>query len=136
MDQGKLVEKQINDGQRFIDRLVEEGIPITAAAWIKESESELWFLYLVTPLASEDTDSRPVYGRVNAVLRQMPPGLWVGWMEVKVVGPDSRVGGALLDLHRQYPGQAPIRYRGAHLGGVSVEGAYVYPPVPAPVGES
>jgi hypothetical protein len=134
MDQGTLVDKQINDGQRLVDRLSAEGVPVATAAWIKESESGLWFLYLVTPLASEDTDTRPVYGRVNEVLRQMPPGLWVGWMEVKVVGPDSRVGTALLDLHRQYPGQAPLRYRGTALGGLQVEGVYVYPPVATPVG--
>jgi hypothetical protein len=134
MDQGTLVEMQIEAGQRLIDRLVEEGIPITAAAWIKESESGLWFLYLVTPLASEDTDTRPTYRRVNAVLHQMPQPFWVEPLEIKVVGPDSGVGKALLGLHQQYAERSPIRYRGAQLGDLSIEGAYVYPAVPAQVG--
>ena len=39
MDQGTLVEMQIEDGQLLIDRLAEDGVAVTAAFWAKESES-------------------------------------------------------------------------------------------------
>lgn len=134
MDQGTLVEKQIDDGLLLIQRLIEEGVPVTAAAWIKESDSGLWFLYLVTPLVSEDTGTRQTYGLVNAVFRKMPQPLWVEPLEIKLVGADSRLGKALHDFQKQYGGRSPVRYSGASLGGLSVEGAHVYAPVPATVG--
>jgi hypothetical protein len=135
MDQGTLVDLQIKDGQRLLERLAEEGVAVPAAAWVKEGESGRWVLYLVTPLVDSDGVTRVAYRRVNAVLRQMPQPFWVDpLMEVKVVGPDSPVGKALRDLRRRYPGPSPIPYRESRLGDLSVEGAYVYPPVPAPVG--
>jgi hypothetical protein len=134
MDQGTLVEKQIEDGQRLIDRLVGEGVAVTAAGWVKESESGQWFLYLVTPLVSKDVATRPAYRRVNAVLRRMPQPFWIDPLEIKVVAPDSPVGEALRDLQQRCPGPSPIRYGGTHLGGLGIEGAYVYPPAAAAVG--
>ena len=50
MAQASLVEMQIIEGQTLIDRLTHEGIGVTAAAWVKESESGDWYLYLATPL--------------------------------------------------------------------------------------
>jgi hypothetical protein len=48
MDQGSLVDVRINDGKRLIDRLIAEGIAISAAGWLKEADSGKWFLYLAT----------------------------------------------------------------------------------------
>jgi hypothetical protein len=134
MDQRPLVEMQIAEGRHLLDRLAGEGVAVTAAGWVKESEGGPWFLYLVTPLVSEEGPKRPAYRRVNEVIRQMPQFLWVHPMEIKVVGPDSSVGKAMRDLIKRYPGAPLIPYRDASLGGLSIEGAYIYPPSPAPVG--
>jgi hypothetical protein len=134
MDQEPLVAMRIEDGRRLIDRLVGEGIAVKAAGWVKESEGGPWYLYLVTPLVDEERATRPAYRRVNAVIRQIPQPFWVDPMEIKVVGPDSRVGKAMRDLNRSYPGASPIWHRGGSLGGLSIDGAYVYRSVPAPVG--
>jgi hypothetical protein len=131
MDQGALVEMQIEDGRRLLERLVGEGVPVTAATWVKEDVDGPWFLYLVTPLVREDGPTRPAYRRMIAVIREIPQPFWVDPMEIKVVGPDGPVGKAIQDLHRQYPGRSPMWYKGARLGDVSIEGAYVYPPVSA-----
>jgi hypothetical protein len=53
MGDATLVDMQLKEGQRLIDRLAQEGIAVTAAAWLKESESGDWYLYLATPLVSE-----------------------------------------------------------------------------------
>ena len=42
MAQATLVDMHIKDAQRLIDRLAEEGVAVTAAAWVKESESGDW----------------------------------------------------------------------------------------------
>lgn len=129
MDKGTLVEKQIEDGRLLIDRLRAEGVSVTAAAWIKESESGWWYLYLATPLVGPGGAKTPAYRRVNAVLREMAEPLWVEPLDIKVVGPDSPVGKALHELQQRYPG----RYGGPTLGGLGIEGAYIYPATPAPV---
>jgi hypothetical protein len=133
MDQSTLVEMQIEDGRRLLERLVGEGIPVTAAAWLKESETGQWFLYVVTPLVGEDGATRPAYRRVNAVVRHMQPPFGINPLEIKLVGPGSPVGEALRDLPGRYPGPSLLRYGGAHLGGLSIDGAYVYPLIVASV---
>jgi hypothetical protein len=133
MDQATLVDGQIEEGRKLIDRLIGEGFPVTAAAWVKESESGRWYLYLATPLVPPQGGTREAYRRLNAVRRQMPPPFWIGPFQVKVVGSGSPLAEAVQELHRRYPGNRLIPFEGPQLGGLSIEGAYVYPPAAAPV---
>ncbi len=129
MDQGTLVEMQIEDGRKLMGRLAEEGIPVTVAFWAKESESGQWFLYLVTPLISEGGVARPAYRRVNAVLTQMPSPFWIHPLEVKLIGPTDPVARDVLAVHER-AGRSrvrPVRWEGTRLGELSVEGVYLYP---------
>ena len=71
MAQATLVEMQIKQGEILIERLAHEGVAVTAAGWVKESESGDWYLYLATPLVSEGGAKTPAYRRVNAVIREM-----------------------------------------------------------------
>jgi hypothetical protein len=134
MDQGTLVEMQIKDGQRFIERLVGDGVPVAASAWLKESESGRWYLYLVTPLVSEEGDTRPAYRRVRTVFRKIPQPLWVHPFGYKVVAPSSPVGKALCERQRRYPTGAPIWNAAVEFSGLFIDAAYLYPSVAAAVG--
>jgi hypothetical protein len=128
MDQGVLVEMQVDEGKRLIERLVEKGVPVTAACWLKETEDGQWFLYLATPLVDDEGATLAAYRRVNAVIRQMESHPFrIDPLEIKVVAPGSAVGKAVSDLSRQLPHPSAIRYRGTHFAGMSIEGAYVYP---------
>jgi hypothetical protein len=129
MDQGTLVEMQITDGQRLIDRLAEEGIPVAAAFWAKETESGQWFLYLATPLVGKDGATLSAYRRVNAVIAAMPAPFWIHPLEVKVIAPTDPVAQDVLAVLGRGPGPRvpPIRWGGTRLGDVSIEGAYFYP---------
>jgi hypothetical protein len=128
MDQGTLVEGQINAGQKLIDRLGENGVVVMAACWMKESDGGLWFLYLATPLVGNDGARLPAYARIDAVIRALPQPLGIDPFRIKVVGPSERVGQAILEVQRRYPSRPGGRYDGASLGGVSIDEAYVYPP--------
>jgi hypothetical protein len=128
MDQSTLVESQIRDGQNLIDRLIENGIVIKAAAWVKESDGGFWYLYLVTPLVGKGGATTPAYRRINAVMRASPEPLLADPFQKKVFGPSESVGRALVDFQRRYPGRLPRWYDGTSLGGVAIEAAYVYPP--------
>ncbi|HVS36332.1 MAG TPA: hypothetical protein VMS17_12250 [Gemmataceae bacterium] len=133
MDQAILVEPQVTDGRRVLERLRAEAVPVTAAAWVKESEGGPWYFYMVTPLVSEDIGVRPAFRRIGPLIRQMPQPCWVDSLEIKVVAPDSDVGKAIREVAGRRPGPIPTPYGSIRLGGLSIDGAYVYPPVAAAV---
>jgi hypothetical protein len=133
MAQTSLVEMQIQQGQQLVDRLAVEGIPVTAAGWVKESESGAWFLYLATPLVGTDGAKKPAYSRVNAVIRDMQKeGIWLD-LEKKVIGLNNPIAKDMA-AHRdsRLPARIPTWFRGARLGELPVEEAYIYPQMANP----
>lgn len=132
MDQVTLVEKLIEDGRNLIAQLVQKGEEITAAGWIWASEDGMWFLYLALPGVKKE-GSRNAYRRLDAVMRQMPQPFLLDWKDVKVIDAKNRLAVAAADYQRKHGEKCVLPYRGEHLGGVSIEGAYIYPPLtPAP----
>lgn len=133
MAQATLVEMEIKEGQRLIDRLAQAGVAVTAAAWVKESESGDWYLYLATPLVSEEGATTPAYRRVNAVVREMQKeGLGMDPFAKKVIGPHDPMAKDLGANRVGRPGGPPTPFRGSCLGGLAVEEAYIYPPPATP----
>lgn len=133
MAQATLVGARIIDGQRLIDRLTREGVDVTSAAWIKESDSGDWYLYLATPLVREDGATKPAYRRVNAVIREMQKeGFGMDPFEIKVIGPDDPIAKDVVATRSGRPGQPPTPFRGSRLGELAIEETYIYPPLPNP----
>ena len=131
MAQATLVEMQLQEGQRLIDRLIKEGVAVTAAAWVKETESGDWYLYLATPLVTEDGGKRPAYHRVNAVILEMQrEGFAMDPIEKKVIGPHDPIARDMVANRRGRPGGPPTPFQGSRLGDLTVEEAYIYPPPP------
>jgi hypothetical protein len=131
MDQAPLVEGQLNDGQKLLNRLAETGDAI-AGGWVKEPDRWQWRLYLVMPLVSPERGMRPAYRRVREAIQTMPTPFWIDSTDVSVVGPSDPVGKAILDAQPRHSGGLPSLYGGAGLGHVSVDSAYIYaPPVVA-----
>ena len=54
MDQVALVEDQIADGRRFVERFAADGNTVQAAFWVKTAEEGDRFLYVVTDLYDND----------------------------------------------------------------------------------
>lgn len=133
MDSIALVEEKISAGRNLVERLTASGIPVTAAAWVKPTERFKWYLYLVTPLVGENGGVRPAYRRINPVIRQLQDeGVAMDFFETMVVGRTSSTGEAIAVVSQQNSSRRVTRYDGAYLGDLSIDAAYVYPPVPAP----
>ena len=110
----------------LIDRLAWEGIPVTAAAWVKESESGDWYLYLATSLVGEDEATRPAYRRVNAVIREMEKeGFGMDPSAIKVIGAHHPVAKIMIANRRSRPAGPPTPFRGSRLGDLPVDDAGV-----------
>jgi hypothetical protein len=128
MAQATLVDMHIKEGQRLIDRLTKEGVAVTAAAWVKESESGDWYLYLATPLVTDDGGKRPAYHRVNEVIRELrKEGFVMDPFAKKVIGPHDPIAADLVANRDGRPGGPPTSFRGSRLGNLAVEEAFIYP---------
>ncbi len=133
MAQATLVEMQMKEGQTLLDRFAHEGISVTAAGWVKESDSGEWYLYLATPLVSEDGATRLVYRRMNAVIRKMEEeGFRMYPFDKKVIGPDDPIARDMVAHRQSRPGGPPTQFLGSRLGDLYVDEAYIYPPPATP----
>jgi hypothetical protein len=54
MDSDALVEQQIDDGQKLIEKAVQHRFDVTAAFWLKASNDGKWRFYLVAPAVDAD----------------------------------------------------------------------------------
>lgn len=142
MDQGSVVSERIESGERLIEALAENGFDARIAFWTKLADEEKWFLYLASAFV-DDEGPTAAYRLVHRVLREKPDlWMWIDPLDIRVIGlNDSLARGALelmtpetpesafaVQKPRRYP--AMTRYGGSTLGGVDINGAYIYPPRP------
>jgi hypothetical protein len=126
MDTVTLVDAQIDDGQRLLDRLTEEGIVVRAACWVNPVEEDRWSLYIATP-AVDEKGATEAYRQVYRVLRSLGD-TWITSSDVKLVGEKHPVAHEALDLQQRSSGRMLTRPRHPLLGSMPVEEMYVYPP--------
>jgi hypothetical protein len=125
VDQSTLVENQIDDGRRFVERFAADGNPVEAAFWVKTAEEGLWFLYVATEIVDHDGPA-VAYRAVHASLRQLGDA-WVASSEIKVVSPSNPIAKDVLAIMARHPGRLATRYGGKRLGSMAVEQVYIYP---------
>ncbi|MFI5459631.1 MAG: hypothetical protein ACHRXM_29760 [Isosphaerales bacterium] len=126
MDQGTLVieEAEKDAGRDLIDR-ISETRPVKLAFWLKPAESGKWFLYI----AAEGIDDSNVDRGYKEVLRRVKEMRtpYFDPFQVKLIQGDNPLARAVMEVHQRYPGSLAINYKGSYLGGMSIEGAYLYP---------
>ena len=125
MDQNSLVENQIDDGAKIIEKLRQSGFDIVAAWWMKASEEGQWFLYIASKEVAQK-GIKAAYRSIHTVMGGLGQ-LWVDRFEVKLVGPENPITKDVLDILARYPGRLPTRYGGKKLGNVSIDDSYIYP---------
>ena len=138
MDKDTLVTEQTESGDRLISALAADGFDIRVAFWAKPTEEGKWFLYLASPMV-DDKGPAVAYRFVHRTLRKMAD-LWIDPLEIRVVGlNDSLTEAALAAITPKVPASPyavrnPKPYPGLTwfredtLGGLSIDGAYIYPP--------
>lgn len=133
MDEGPLVSEKIEDGKRFLKRLVEEGVTVPAACWLKESNSGNWHLYIASSLVGEDEAAMDAYRLIGSLSRQMSQPFCLDYFDVKAVEANGPLSKAVQELIRSSRGRLPIRLGSGGLAGVSIDAGYIYPPIQAAV---
>lgn len=129
MDKSPLVTEQIDAGSWLI-REFNRKIPVQAAFWLRERDSDEWFLYLASDQIN-DSNFDVAYGEVLRIVGPLQ-NLWIDPFQVKVIGIDDPLARAALDVARKYPARTPTRYHGRQFGGLSTDEVYIYSlPLPA-----
>jgi hypothetical protein len=128
MDTDTLVENRIADGQKLVEELPQRGFEVTAAFWLKSSEKGKWYFYIASPVVEADGPAR-AYSHLHSLIRAMPQPFWIDPLEVRLLGANHPIARDVIAIHAGLPGPRlfPIRWGGKQLGGISIDGAYLYP---------
>jgi hypothetical protein len=123
MDQATLVDHQIDDVTKLVDRLRRDNFDVKAAFWLYTSEADQWFLYI----ASDAVDQKGITEAYKAFYRAMrqSPELRIDRFQVKLVAPDDPVAKAVIDFLSKQHVRLPMRIRTTNLGNIYVEDAYL-----------
>ncbi len=128
MGQELLVNEHIEAGADFV-RSFNDYVPVSVAFWLNPADAEIWYLYV----ASDHIDDRNTRDAYGEVLRRLSHGQvpWLSAFQVKLVNSSDRVARDAIRIRDRYPTPVPTRYQGSSLGGLAIDGAYIYPPLVA-----
>jgi hypothetical protein len=133
-----MVNDRLENGRLLVEHLRHSGFEVAAAFWAQLSEEERWFLYLASPVVDRQGQAA-AYRTVYTAIQRMPE-LGIEPFEVRLVGTDDAMAKAAMEAIRPRMASGPFavpnpkpypgltRFGGASLGGVSVDGVYIYPP--------
>lgn len=128
MGEELLVNEQIDAGTDFV-RDFNDYVPVSVACWVIPAESEDLFLYI----ASDDIDDNNFDVAYGEVLRKLSgkKSQWLDPFQIKLVSSSDPIARDAIQIRDRYPAPVPTRYGGSSIGGTSIDGAYIYPPVSA-----
>ena len=128
MGEELLVNEQIDAGADFV-RDFNDYVPISVACWVIPADSEDVFLYIASD-SIDDSNFDIAYGEV---LRKLSgrKNQWLDPFQVKLVNSSDPIAQDAIDIRDRYPAPLVTRYGGSSLGGTSIDGACIYPPVSA-----
>lgn len=125
MDTVTLVEHQIEDGQRLLDRLADDGFVFRVACWVKPVEEGRWSLFIAAP-AVDEIGASAAYRKVYAVLRSLGES-WITDSDIKLISLKHPVAQDASDILQNFPGRMTMFLQPSLLGGIPIEQVYVYP---------
>lgn len=122
MDTATLVNEQIIDGKKLVDRLRNVGLDVSVAFWALTTEDETWHLYIASRLVDEDglaAAYRRFYGELTQSQVQ-----WVSRSDIKLISTTSLIANEAVKY--QDPTFA-TRFGGRMLGNMVIDEALIYP---------
>src|SRR5262245_31772 len=89
VDQSALLDDQIEDGRRLVERFAADGHPVWAAFWAKTAEEGIWFLFVATEFIDEEGPAA-AYRAVSESARKLGE-LGIPLSAIKVVSPSNPI---------------------------------------------
>ena len=110
-------------GEELVHR-ISETWPVKLAFWLKPADGDQWFLYIVAE-GIDDSIIRQGYKEVLRRVQEMRTPYFDPF-QVKLIRADHPLALAVAEVLQRYPVGPAINYNGRYLGGMSIEGAYIY----------
>lgn len=132
MDKGTLVRELLDGGEKLVARLVKNGVGVSAAGWVETTEAGEPQLYIVAPLADEQ-GLFVAYGALADAMNSLESE-WSHWLEriddssIRMCRTTEPLARGLIDVTQRSSAKFPTWFGSPSLGGVSIDGAYLYPP--------
>jgi hypothetical protein len=128
MGEELLVNEQIDAGAEFVLDF-NDYVPVSVAFWVVSAESDDVFLYISSD-GINDSNVDVAYGEVLRKVRGKR-SQWLDPFQIKLVNSSDPIAQQATEIRDRYPAPAVTRYGGSSLGGTSIDGACIYPPVAA-----
>jgi hypothetical protein len=124
MDQGPLVNEQIEAGAKFLAEFEKE-FSVTVAFWLKANEEDSWHLYLASDEFNDNTMDVAYREVLRLAAEVRDPNL--DPFQVKLIKPGHPLAKAAQDFLRLFPGRMATRLRQRNFGGANVDEVHIYP---------
>ena len=128
MCQCHLVKENIEAGAEFL-RDLSDDIPVSVACWVKPAESNSQYLYIASDDIN-DANIRDAYGEV-ARTYQNSRSPWLDLFQIKLINSSDPIARDAIAYRDRFPTNVGMRYPGTSIGGLGIDEAYIYPPIPA-----
>jgi hypothetical protein len=124
VDQSPLVSEETDAGAEFVAQF-DKTIPVKVAFWLKPSEAGQWYLYI----ASDQIGDQSLDQGYREVLRlaSQSPTPYLDPFRVKLIPASDPLTQVALEIHRRFPSRIATRVGSKTFGGMSVDGAFIYP---------
>lgn len=130
MDSNTLVSAELNAGQQFIDQF-DRVVPVKAAFWLRAEDEDGWYLYIASD-AFENVGIHAANGEVVRIFRELQNPL-LNLFQIKLVKASESPAREVIQEQQRRPLPVGTWYHGSSLGGIEIDGAYLYPsPVSQP----
>jgi hypothetical protein len=128
MGEELLVKEQIDAGAEFV-RDFNDYVAVSVACWVIPADSDNLFLYV----ASDDLDDSNIHVAYGEVLRRLSGkgSQRLDPFQIKLVNSSDPVARDAIQIRDRYPTMRLTRYHGTLIGGINIDGAYIYPPLSA-----
>ncbi|MDY6786028.1 MAG: hypothetical protein SW833_26355 [Cyanobacteriota bacterium] len=122
-----MVERDIEDGQKLIDALIEkEEYPLESAIWLYYPESETWKLTLASPLY-DILGPRSEFAELYSLIKSMKEEININFLDTTVVSPQHPIIANLRHSQkRKGINFSGFRLRGHSINNVYVDDVYIY----------
>lgn len=123
-----LVEEKLTFGRRLLNQLAREGLEVTVAFWARTVYDEKWRLYIASPGVNADR-TYTAFGFLRRALAHCPD-VEIADGEVRQIDASESFAQEALSYQPERGSYKPYRYKDRRLGDTSIDGCYIYPPVP------
>jgi hypothetical protein len=123
-----LVKDNIDAGTDFL-RDLNDDIAVSVACWVRPAESDILYLYI----ASDEISDSNIRESYREVTRRFQGGRtpWLDQFQIKLINSSDPIARDAMAYRDRFPTTVGMRYPGTSIGGLGIDEAYIYPPMPA-----